>query len=82
MDFLVLTQLAAACTAECGILAAFINPALNTAGLIIFGRLPVGCVNSLTLKAIAICKVKFLAFNNEAKASLEYSWLAASYRGN
>jgi hypothetical protein len=34
VDFLVLTQLAAACTAEFGILAAIINPALNAAGLI------------------------------------------------
>ncbi len=34
MDFLVLTQLAAACTAEHGILAVLINPALIVAGLI------------------------------------------------
>jgi hypothetical protein len=34
VDFLVLTQLAAACTAELGILAAIINPVLNAAGLI------------------------------------------------
>ncbi|HMU68083.1 MAG TPA: hypothetical protein PKE57_13085, partial [Cellvibrionaceae bacterium] len=39
VDFLVLTQLAAVYTAERGILAAIINPALNAAGLIIADRL-------------------------------------------
>jgi hypothetical protein len=34
VDFLVFAQLGAVCTAECGILAAIINPALNAAGLI------------------------------------------------
>ncbi|HMU66177.1 MAG TPA: hypothetical protein PKE57_03460 [Cellvibrionaceae bacterium] len=34
MDFLVLVQLAAVYTAECGIHAAIINPALIVAGLI------------------------------------------------
>ncbi|HMW47252.1 MAG TPA: hypothetical protein PKD17_07240 [Cellvibrionaceae bacterium] len=41
MDFLVLTQLAAVCTAERGILAASINPALNAAGLILTLRMDV-----------------------------------------